>query len=505
MSEEIGRKIPNVMGSQHPDNARAPFFQKSPMVNSFNEMKEAYEDFKTLDTDESMWDWEGKYADGTVLDHLIADHYDFFKKHPLGKDKFLTFRFPNIWQEPGYNIMQAMTTMLTAEDFTHDLHFNRPSIEAILPMTQNAKQIIITQEKFESLAKYKTESFSKGHYKNNPYIGMIPLFENFDVQLSIPKILTDYIKMYHEHFHRHLKYMRVFLACSDTALGNGFLNSILGNKIALTRIGQFSHQIHMPIFPIAGSGSTIFRGGLSPVRIDRYTREYPGLKTATAQSAFRYDYPLERVVKPAIKHLRHNLQHNDFQVIPKADEKTLIKIAKESSIEYHKTLDPLVKDLQPVFSSFPKRRYRHPTVGILSYSRDVDGFKMPRAITYSGSFYSVGIPPEILGVGKTLAKLSDHEKAVLMKYYPDMKADFELLMHYFSQSALNELEAKNSAWKEVEKDVQGITKTFGIQPGPKNSSEAKECQLASELINATDSKTITWLINRQGLLRHFLG
>jgi molybdate transport system substrate-binding protein len=39
-----------------------------------------------------MWDWEGKYAEESVIDRLFSNHYSFFKKHALGKDVFLTFR-----------------------------------------------------------------------------------------------------------------------------------------------------------------------------------------------------------------------------------------------------------------------------------------------------------------------------------------------------------------------------------------------------------------------------
>ncbi|MFN1208837.1 phosphoenolpyruvate carboxylase, partial [Enterococcus lactis] len=83
--------------------------------------------------------------------------------------------------------------------------------------------------------------------------------------------------------------------------------------------------------------------------------------------------------------------------------------------------DPLINDLQSVFDSFPKRRDRHQHVGIIGYSRDVDGYKMPRAITFTGSLYSVGVPPEVLGTGRVLSQLTDDEIRALKQYYPNMK------------------------------------------------------------------------------------
>ncbi len=360
----MDRKIPNIMGTQHPDNAGVPFFKdhQNPFVSAFREIDEAYQNFSVLDADEYMWDWEGKHADASVIDRLYSEHYEYFKKHPLGKDKFLTFRFPNIWEEKGYSLMQAMTTILSAEDFALDLGFKeRPLFEAILPMTQSADQLIDMEDKFASLSHYKTKEFNTGH-KDSDTLQMIPLFEGFESQLHAPEILKKYLEMYHQHFGRDLKYMRVFLAGSDSALSNGFLNSIIGNKLALTRLAEFEEETKLPIYPIAGMGSTIFRGGLSPMMIDRYLEEFPGLKTATIQSAFRYDYPLD-VVEPAIMKLRDGLQQSKFQIIDKDDQKILLDIAKKAAGEYHETLDPLINDLQPIFDSFPKRRDRHQHVG----------------------------------------------------------------------------------------------------------------------------------------------
>ncbi|MCV3742159.1 phosphoenolpyruvate carboxylase [Lentilactobacillus hilgardii] len=502
----MDRKIPNIMGTQHPDNAGVPFFKNhdNPFISAYREIDEAYENFSTLDADEYMWDWEGKHADASVIDRLYSEHYDYFKKHQLGRDKFLTFRFPNIWEEKGYSLMQAMTTILSAEDFAKDLGFDeRPLFEAILPMTQSADQLIEMEDKFSSLAHYKSKEFNTGH-ENSDTLQMIPLFEGFQSQLDAPEILEKFIEMYKKHFGRDIEYMRVFLAGSDSALSNGFLNSIIGNKLALSHLAKFEDKSGMPIYPIAGMGSTVFRGGLSPLMLDRYLEEFPGLKTATIQSAFRYDYPLD-VVEPAIMKLREGLQQSKFQIIPEDDEKTLLEIAEKAAKEYHVTLDPLINDLQPVFDAFPKRRDRHQHVGIIGYSRDVDGYKMPRAITFTGALYSIGVPPEFIGVGRVLTKLSDKELTVLRKYYHNIKADYEHVSHYFSKEALTELQRKNPAWKAVDDDIEGIEKLFDIVAGPETEEEEKHAQLTSDLVKISDDTTKTALIQRQATLRKFLG
>ncbi|GLB46537.1 phosphoenolpyruvate carboxylase [Philodulcilactobacillus myokoensis] len=500
----MDRKIPNIMGTQHPDNARAPFFQKSPFVSAFKEINEAYQNFSVLDADEYMWDWEGKHADASVISRLYSEHYDYFKQHQLGRDKFLTFRFPNIWEEKGYSLMQAMTTMLLAEDLARDLQFDqRPLFEAILPMTKSADQLINMEDKFSALAHFKAKVFKNGH-KDYDTIKMIPLFESFEAQQNAPKTLEKFIELYRKHFGKDVEYMRVFLAGSDSALSNGFLNSIIGNKLALSGLAQFVDKTRIPVYPIAGTGSTIFRGGLSPEMIDRYVREFPGLKTATIQSAFRYDFPMS-TVKPAIAKLRRGLQNSEFNVISGEDHDTLFNIANRTGKEYHDTLDPLINDLQHVFNVFPKRRDRHLHVGILGYSRNVDGYKMPRAITFSGSLYSVGVPPEFIGSGKVLRGLNKKEMKTLRKYYPDMRHDFDHAGKYFSRRALNILETKNPAWKVVDKEIQDLEDILDVKFGPTTDDQAKHAELAADLVSIHDKQTRTELINRMGLLRHFLG
>ncbi|CAK8054871.1 phosphoenolpyruvate carboxylase [Eupransor demetentiae] len=500
------RKIPNVMGTQHPDNAFKPFFKhREPFIPAGREVDEAFENFSTLGADEYMWDWEGKHADSSVIDRLYTRHYDYFKENPLGRDKFLTFRLPNIWEEKGYSLMQAMTTMLVAEDFAHDLGFEqRPLFEAILPMCQSADQLFEMEEKFAKLAHFKDDEFSQG-YKNIDSLQMIPLFESFEAQLNAPEVLKNFVELYQKHFKRELPYVRVFLAGSDSALSNGFINSIIGNKLALTKLAEFSAESGLPVYPIAGTGSTIFRGGLSPYTVDRYLEEFPGLKTATIQSAFRYDFPLEEVVKPAIKKLKAGLQKNDFKPISSEDQDVLYDIAQQTAAEYHDTLDPLIVDMQPVFKAFPKRRDRRQHIGLIGYSRDVDGFDLPRAITFTGALYSMGVPPEVIGTGRVLKKLTPDQFKTLEKHYPNIRADFAQVLKFYSPAAMEVLLAANPAWKAVQDDVKALEELFNLQAGPSNADEERHAELAADLNRIGDTETRALLIERMAKLRRFLG
>ena len=99
----------DLMATQHPDHASVPFWKHdgNPFISAQDEVEECFINFKELKCQEFMWDWEGKHVDEAVVERLFSDHYDFFKRHRLGRDLFLTFRLPNIWLEKGYRLWGA--------------------------------------------------------------------------------------------------------------------------------------------------------------------------------------------------------------------------------------------------------------------------------------------------------------------------------------------------------------------------------------------------------------
>ena len=116
------------MATQHPDNACAPYWELdgNGFISTYEEVMECFSSYHDIGCEEYMWDWEGKYVEEAVVDRLFQSHYGYFKKHPLGKEKFLTFRIPNIWQEKGHSLSRAMMGMLTAEDVARSLDLHAP-------------------------------------------------------------------------------------------------------------------------------------------------------------------------------------------------------------------------------------------------------------------------------------------------------------------------------------------------------------------------------------------
>ncbi len=497
------------MATQHPDNALAPYWDKSgsPFVSAYQEITEAVACFEDLDVGEYMWDWEGKHADAAVIDRLFTDHHDYFAGHQLGCDKFLTFRIPNIWEEKGYNLLQAMTVILSGQDFARDLKFHdKPLFEIILPMTESADQILHMQKLFGRLARFKAKEFMPNQPANDEHLEMIPLVESVESQLSVDDLLAEYVKLHKQHFGRQPGYIRPFLACSDSALSSGFLAGLLGNKIALARLYEFSERTGIKVFPIMGCGSLLFRGGLSPesIKIERFLTEFPGVRTVTVQSSFRYDHSKAKV-RSAIARLEQDLPHTKPKIIDSKKQEQLIAIAKESAKFYKQTIADIAGGMQPIFKAVPRRRDRRQHIGLGAYSRSMGEQTLPRAITFTAGFYSIGVPPEFIGFGRTLRGLSEAELELLKAEYPNIAADFEAAGRYLNRDNLAKFAGGNPAWEDIQTDIYETEKILDVHLGPQSEDELKHQELSNQLSSMEDISKGSELITEMSVLRRSLG
>lgn len=500
------RKIPATMATQHPDNAGAPFWDDGkPFIGVHEEMHEAVACFRDLKVAEYMWDWEGKHADAAVIDRLFSDYHGYFSEYQLGRDQFLTFRLPNIWEEKGYNLLQAMTVILSSEDFARDLEFkHRPLFEIILPMTERADQLIHMQKLFQKVAKFKSTEFTIDNETNTDHLEIIPLVESVESQLGVGELLEEYVEQHNKIFGKKPEYIRTFLACSDSALTSGLLAGIIGNKIALSRLQEFSSKTGIATYPILGAGSLLFRGGLAPDTIDRFMQEFAGVRTVTVQSAFRYDYP-EVIVKKAIFRLESELPKIKPHVIAKQDQNELIAIGKVAAKYYKQSLNDIVVDLNKVFEAVPKRRDRRQHIGLLAYSRTTGTQTLPRAITFTAGLYSIGVPPEFIGLGRALRDLTPKQIELLKQEYQNIASDFEKAGRFYNANNLAELANQNKAWVEIQDDFTLAQEILGIKLGPKTSDENAHKELSSALIQSKEKSEMTKLITEMATLRKSLG
>lgn len=424
-------KIPRVMSTQHPDNVSLPFFAESQDMSGDDEIQEAYYAFSHLGCDEQMWDCEGKEVDDFVVRKLLTKYEHFFKQSRLGEDVFLTLRVPNpdVEKEEAKVLIETLESIPRSCDAAK-LFYGKdipPIFEVILPMTtshQSLNRIYYYYKDF--VVGKQNQPFYPGDITISEWIGeckpekinVIPLFEDKEHQLEAHNIVRQYLK------DKDIKHQRVFIARSDPAMNYGMVSAILCNKIALQRLRRLSEETGVKIYPILGAGSAPFRGHLTPDTIDMVLEEYPDVQTFTIQSAFKYDNPVPSVIN-AINKLKSTPMMRGYDI----DEGKCLEIIEKVSVEYRRLIEPLAPIINYIAGFVPKRRMRKLHVGLFGYSRSIGKITLPRVISFCAACYSIGLPPEILG----LNVLTDEDLACMKDLHVNFEFDIKTALSYFNE------------------------------------------------------------------------
>ncbi len=427
------RKIPRCMSTQHPDNVNLPFFAENAVLGGENEIQEAYYAFSHLGCDEQMWDCEGKEVDNFVVKKLLTRHEPFFREKILGRDVFITLRVPN----PTVEKAEAKILLETLESIPRSFDAAKlfygeeipPVFEVILPMTTSTRCIDRIYRYYRDFVVGKqNKPFKEGDITISEWIGefkpekinVIPLFEDISHMLEAHTMVKEYLEG------KDLEYQRVFLASSDPAMNYGLISALLLNKIALQRLQSLTDETGAEIYPIVGAGSSPFRGNLRPERVDRVAQEYPSVHTFTIQSAFKYDNPPEKVRK-AVEKLKERKRASPKEI----DEERSLELIEKYSREYQRQIIELAPLINQIAKYVPSRRKRRLHIGLFGYPRDMIGVRLPRAITFTAALYSIGLPPEILG----LNALDEYDIQYLREVYVNFDDDLRDALRYFNPDA----------------------------------------------------------------------
>lgn len=432
--------IPKCMSTQHPDNATAPAYAIDGVIKGEGEITEAVDVFE-LGCDEQMWDSEGKDADTHVVQKLLSGYPDLFRvRHKLGRDCVITLRVPNpaIEIEMRKSLVEALQGITTACDVAtgfYGEHTEPPVQEVILPFTTNSAELRMIAAYYERFIVGQETQALEGDRTVQDWIGqfqpktirVIPLVEDLDHMLTIDEIVGGYMEG------RELPYQRVFLARSDPALNYGQVGAELMLKIALQRLAQLEQRTGVAIYPIIGVGAVPFRGHLTPLNVDRAFREYPSVHTLTVQSAFKFDYPEDAVRKGIAQILAHQRSAPH-----EVDEERTKEVLNRYAAEYQERVRQLAPRIAAASARVPRRRERKLHVGLFGYGRSLAGSSdvtLPRAIAFAAALYSIGVPPEILG----MAAMSDDDLDFLKEICPSLEGDLAVALRYVNEHHVHEL------------------------------------------------------------------
>ena len=484
-------KIPKCMSTQHPDNVHTPFFAENTELGGEDEIQEAYYVFSHLGCDEQMWDCEGKEVDNFVVKKLLSKYESFFMDKKLGIDLFITLRVPN----PTVEKAEAKILLETLESIPRSFDAAKlfyqedipPIFEVILPMTASPNCLDRIYRYYSDFVVGKqNKPFKEGDITIAEWIGefkperinVIPLFEDMRPMLDAHHMTREYLQ------DKNVEYQRVFLARSDPAMNYGLVSAVLLNKIALQRLHRLSEEINVKIYPVVGVGAAPFRGNLKPATVERVVEEYPSTHTFTIQSAFKYDNPPEEVSK-SIKKLRERKTGLPQEV----DEEKCLEIIKKYSKEYRKQVASLAPIINNVARYVPGRRKRKLHIGLFGYSRDVEGISLPRAITFTSALYSIGLPPEILG----LNSLNEDDLQFVSEVYVHFEDDLKDALRYLNRNAFAFLP------KELETRIRDFVTDFETDEEHKGITDCVLESLKKETGNMEE------YVLRAANLRRFLG
>lgn len=451
------------MSTQHPDNVFIPFFARDPEMGGEDEITEAFYAFSVLGADEQMWDFEGKEVDEFVVKKLFERYGHFFRKRKLGEDLRLTLRVPN----PSVERAEAKLLLETLEAIPRSADYAKlfygeeiaPIFEVILPMTTSSAEInrvyhlykrYIVWKQYKRVYDIKLYEWIGRFYPEE--INVIPLFETREAILSAAEIVEEYLS------DKDLEYQRVFLARSDPAMNYGLISAVIYDKIALYQLQELEERRSVEIYPIIGVGGAPFRGHFTPGNFRSVLREYPSVQTYTVQSSFKYDNPPGEVIK-AIEAIKGS-GGKEAEPVPEEVFEILEPYTQRYSSELQ-TLAPLIRE---VARYVPSRRKRKLHIGLFGYSREVNGAALPRAIKFTASLYSLGIPPELLG----LSVLSEKELDELSNYYRGLYTDLEFAFRYFNPKAAEKfpfLKRIAEMAREYERDERHVEITTRILKG----------------------------------------
>ncbi len=189
----------------------------------------------------------------------------------------------------------------------------------------------------------------------------------------------------------------------------------------------------LPLFPIIGAGSVPFRGHLTPVNVERSLIEYPSAQTFTVQSAFKYDYARD-TVRDGIAQIRNHERAEPMAI----DHDRAQGIIDRTTNVYQTNVQRLIRVIRSASAHVPRRRERRLHVGLFGYGRTLGGVgevTLPRAISFTASLYSIGVPPELLG----LASLTAEDLAFVLEVYPSVDGDLRASLRFANERHVKEL------------------------------------------------------------------
>ncbi len=478
------RRYPTSMATQHPDNSQK-------YISIQNEPEEAFHILEKqenggLGIEEIMIDFEGKLTPYHQTSQIALGLIS--KGIIPGKDIKITPRIPNAIKEPVFR--QLMSIMSLVE--TNILAYKKSSIQAItetvVPMIESGAELILLQERINSVIELGNKNYDIQFPLDS--IKIIPLIETVPALINADKIISEYHQKQSDKGIVNDNY-RVMLARSDSAMSYGMVPSVLAIRIALSKMNIWGNDNKVEIAPILGCGSLPFRGHFAKKNLNNIYKNYAGIKTFTIQSGLRYDHG-ENETKKVVKSLQENIDKNKVRIFSDKEVEDMQNYIGVFTKHYLKLFVQLIGTVEFISKYIPKNRDRLAGVKTdLQYSRESIDISevaslvndkvlkdeilaintdiksaIPRAISFTASLYTLGMPPEFIGVGKGLNEILKKYGQVgidkMLEFYPMLKPDLEFASKFVNTKVAKGI-VEESARLSYEDDFHSACEILGIE------------------------------------------
>jgi len=483
-------RIPTSMMTQHPDSA-------SRYVPIQDEPEEAVEGLTPapagLGLEEIMIDFEGKLTPYHQTAQIATGLLE--KGIVPGRDVRLTPRLPSAAKETPFRQLMALLSVIETNYKAREEIGDLAVVEVVVPMVETAEELMAVRRRIEDVTHLAHVEFG---FEDDPSaIHVIPLIEEVPELLGSADMLDAFIEAYVAKGHP-AESMRVLLGRSDPALGYGLVSAVLAAKLAISGCAAVAEKHSMQVNPILGAGALPFRGHIRLENIENTLHEFAGVRTVTVQSGMRYDIGPD-ATRQLASILRQRLAKGRPRRFDEDEAANLRRAIGVFTKNYLETFRLIIDPVCRIADLVPRRRDRLARISAVGYARDLPKpaellragdddelaaelagisfggeVQLPRAITYTAALYSIGLPPEFIGVGRGLDELAsrygDDALQWLLATYPSLRDDLEFAARFVQLGNAAEF-LSAEAMELAEADVEAASRRLGIEPGPRGKDD----------------------------------